>query len=131
MSVTVKLDVDDRFEILDLFARYNHSFEEGDGAAWARCFTPDGEFSGPAGVARGADELAALCRTTNERFPVALHFTDHHLYERDGAVLRHKCILSVQYPTESGVRIMLFRYRDELIRFEGSWCFQRRVVESA
>ena len=125
------LTVEDRFELLDLFARYNHLFEAGDGDAWARCFTPDGEFSGPAGTARGFGELANLCEETTKRFPVALHFTDHHLYEPAGSVVHHKCILSVQYPHEKGVQILLLRYSDELVRHDGSWCFRRRTVEQA
>ncbi len=125
------MTVEDRFEILDLFARYNHSFEAGDGDAWARCFTPDGEFSGPVGTARGPHELAELCEKTTKRFPLALHFTDHHLYEPAGSVLHHRCILSVQYPTENGVQILLLRYRDELVRHEGAWRFRRRSVDSA
>ncbi len=124
----VALDVESRFEILDLFARYNHVFEAGDGEAWASCFTPDGRFSGPAGTAEGREELAELCRRTVQRYPVALHFTDHHLFEPQGEMVRHRCLLSVQAPTEDGVKTFLYRYDDELVQVEGRWRFRVRRV---
>lgn len=125
------LRLEERMEILDLFARYNHLFEAGAAQEWAETFTPDGYFSGPAGEAQGTTALAEFCRATIARFPVALHFTDHHLFEVEGEVVRHTCILSLQFPSNEGVEILLLRYDDELVRAGDSWKFRRRIVRPA
>ena len=124
-----KVAMEDRLEILELCARYQQLFDDGMDDAWADTFSPDGHFEGPAGVADGRDELAAFCRRTIGQFPVALHFTDHHVLDPlPGGSVRHRCILSVQYPTKDGVQIALYRYDDELERVDGQWKFKSRRV---
>ncbi len=39
-----KLSADDYAEISQLYAKYNHAIDSGNGAAWADTFTPDGVF---------------------------------------------------------------------------------------
>jgi hypothetical protein len=39
-----KLNAEDQAEIVQLYAKYNHAIDSGDGAAWADTFTPDGVF---------------------------------------------------------------------------------------
>jgi SnoaL-like domain len=39
-----KLNAEDHTEITQLYAKYNHAIDSGDGAAWADTFTPDGVF---------------------------------------------------------------------------------------
>ena len=121
--------MEDRLDILELCARYQQLFDDGMSEAWADTFCPDGYFEGPAGTAHGRDELAAFCQETVSQFPVALHFTDHHVLDPlpEGAV-RHRCILSVQYPTKNGVKIALYRYDDELEQVNGQWKFKTRRV---
>ena len=122
------LSLEDRAEIFDLFAKYNHYFDEGLGEEWASCFAPEGSFSGPAGKAKGGEELAMFCRKTIKEYPDALHFTDHHLFEFEGELLKHKCILSVQYPVHGEVSILLCRYHDELVLGPDGWKFLSRKV---
>ena len=124
------LTVEDRLELLDLLARYNHLFEERRAEEWAELFIPDGVFDGPAGLATGHKELAELCNATTAKYPVALHFTDHHQFDWFGDEVRHMCLLSVQFPTNKGVQTLLYRYRDVLVKDRSStWKFKiRRVV---
>ena len=125
------ISIEDRLHILDLMARYNHLFEEGRAEEWAQTFVEDGEFSGPTGKAQGYEELANLCIETVQRLPVALHFTDHHLLERDGEKIKHRCLLSVQFPKEGGTGVLIYRYRDVLVRDGVEWKFESREVVSA
>jgi hypothetical protein len=126
-----QISVTERFEILDLLARYNHLFDAGEAEAWADCFTPGGEFSGPAGEAKGTAALIAFCESSAKRFPTALHLTDHHLFEVRDEVVHHECVLSVQFASERGVDALLLRYQDELVRFGGRWRFRSRLVHPA
>lgn len=41
-----KLSTQDYIDIEQLYAKYNHAIDAGDGAAWADTFTPDGVFRG-------------------------------------------------------------------------------------
>lgn len=43
-SAAEKLTADDHAEIAQLYAKYNHAIDSGNGAAWADTFTPDGVF---------------------------------------------------------------------------------------
>ena len=125
------ISIEDRLHILDLMARYNHFFEEGRAREWSETFVEYGKFAGPAGSAKGHDELAKLCIDTVERFPVALHFTDHHMLEREDEKIKHRCLLSVQFPKEGGTGVMIYRYRDVLVREGAEWKFESREVVSA
>lgn len=119
---------EDRLNILELCARYQHFFDAGEAEEWASTFASDGTFDGPAGTAKGQNELQQFCRDTLSKFPIALHFTDHHIFERKKGIVVHKCILSVQVPTDKGAQIGLFRYCDELVKIEGEWKFKSRTV---
>lgn len=46
------LSIADKLEILDLYSRYIHTLNKGDGDGFAACFTPDGVFNRPNGSAR-------------------------------------------------------------------------------
>jgi uncharacterized protein (TIGR02246 family) len=71
----MKLSIEDRVEIEDLYARYGYGFDEGDGAAWAAVFTPDGSF-----LRDGEPDLVgseALSSFVEERAASAPHVTHH------------------------------------------------------
>lgn len=122
------ISIDDRMAILDLCARYNYAIDTGATAKWAKTFTPDGVFDGPAGRAEGREQLKAFAEGLAEQFPGAMHFNDSHLYEVDGDVVRHKCFLSVQIPGESGAMVMPLTNEDEIVKVDGEWLFRSRRV---
>ena len=129
VSDTTALNGDDRAELFDLLARYNHLFDAGEADAWAECFSSEGSFDGPAGKARGRDQLVEFCRSVSPKIAGSLHMTDHHLFEVADGVVTHKCVLAVHFPTDKGVRTHLFRYSDVLEKSGGRWRFlSRRVV---
>lgn len=59
--MTATLDTADRVAIVELFARYCHRVDHGDGPGWAALFAPDGSFE-VEGIMRfeGADQLVAM-----------------------------------------------------------------------
>ena len=122
------INIDDRMAILDLCARYNYAFDTGAAEEWAKTFTADGSFDGPAGKASGADELAEFCVEAGKQFAGAMHFTDNHLFDVGEDCVHHRCFLNLQMPTETGTESMLLAYVDELVEVAGEWLFRSRVV---
>ncbi|CAN5232003.1 hypothetical protein BH11ACT2_BH11ACT2_06000 [soil metagenome] len=61
------IDVVDRLDILDLYARQSHAVDGGDGDAWARTYTRTGTFSSPTYnlTATGHDELKQFAEVSN------------------------------------------------------------------
>ena len=47
--------------------------DAGEAEAWARCFTPDGTFSGPAGEASGNRQLVEFCERVSRALAGSLH----------------------------------------------------------
>jgi hypothetical protein len=122
------IDIDDRMAILDLCARYNYFFDTGAAQDWANTFTSDGTFDGPAGQAQGSDELVEFCTNAGKQFAGAMHFTDNHLFDGTGALIRHRCFLCLQMPSDSGTDVMLLAYEDEVAKVDGDWKFRSRRV---
>ena len=122
------ISIEDRMAILDLCAEYNYAIDTGASAKWADTFTEDGLFEGGVGTARGRAALIAFSDKFHTDYPGCMHMTDNHLFEPDGAVMKHKCFLSFQVPREGGTQIVLVGYQDELVRVAGAWRFRSRRV---
>lgn len=120
--------IDDRMAILDLCAEYNYYIDTGQSEKWAETFTADGVFEGTVGKAAGRDALIAFSEKFGSDYPGALHFTDNHLFALEGDVVKHRCFLSFQVPSETGVNLVLAGYEDELVRVDGAWRFRSRRV---
>ena len=126
-------DIEDRLAISDLFVRYTTALDRGDVETLVDCFTPDGSLDSPA---VGQHSGHAAIRAFAERFA---RFHEH------GAQLRHvisnlavtiegeraqaTCYL-LNILTRSGKSELLApgRYECDLVKSEGKWRFQRRVV---
>ncbi len=75
-----KLSTEDFLAIQDVMARYNWTFDAGDGAGYAALWTADGELKSKA-VATGTAELAAAC---NGSFQALKGGTRHHMTDLYG-----------------------------------------------
>lgn len=122
------IPIEERMAILDLCAAYNYYIDTGESEKWADTFTSDGVFEGTVGRAEGRAALVAFADAFAKDYPGSMHFTDNHLFESDGDVLRHKCFLSFQVPAEAGTNVILAGYDDELVRVDGAWKFRSRLV---
>ena len=122
------ISIEDRMAILDLCAAYNYYIDTGESEKWADTFTADGLFEGTVGKARGRAALVAFSDQFGKDYPGSMHFTDNHLFEADGDVMRHKCFLSFQVPADGGTNVILAGYDDELVRDGGGWKFRARRV---
>lgn len=135
------LSAQDRFDILELYARYAHLIDTGESDKWAGLFTPDGTFSIRAGAGapdrefHGTADLAAFCRK---------HYQQYYGERK----LRHGAYNIVVTETENGAEgtayamVLLVgngqpaatrntgRYVDQLARGAHGWQFRSRTYLS-
>jgi hypothetical protein len=131
------LNVEDRFEIHELVARYNKAIDTGDADGWADTFTEDGEFDGLAGVFKGRDELRAFVRSyvTDPAFAdwaASQHWTTNFVIDGDGDRAELFAHVKMVKPEADGGRIILVGwYEDSLVKVGGRWLFTKRTVRSS
>jgi SnoaL-like domain len=128
-----KLTADDYIEIQQLYARYAHALDRGEGECFASTFVLDGEFTGGRGPGRGGEV----------RNPIKGKDALFAMGSRGG--LRHFNANLVITPTPEGangsVYLLLFNarnipativetaiYEDTLVKTPQGWRFKKRVV---
>jgi uncharacterized protein (TIGR02246 family) len=124
----------DRAEILELTARYNRCFDDGDPDGFAALFTEDGVMAVDGGpVTTGRAALAEMVRRTPYG---TVHATVDATVEVDGdRATQVVTLLVLQRPAPDAPRderrsrlTRTARYTDELERTEEGWRFARRSV---
>lgn len=135
--MSARLTGDDRFDIQDLFARYSWALDTGEPDALAATFAPDGRlieevFEEP-DIWEGRAGVHAMSRhyMASPNFPGRQHHATMPLYEPLGP---DRCnAKSFVFVTEvHGEPPMVLRfsgyYLDELVRLDGEWLFQSRII---
>ncbi len=125
------LSVADRLEIQELYARYNHAIDSGNGQAWARCFTADGTFTSGSGSFSGSEQLAAFATGFAARVK-GRHWTNNLVLDADGEGATGTCYLALLRLTpgeKPPAAIMTTAvYTDRLARAAEGWRFSSRTV---
>src|SRR3954451_1623641 len=126
------MDVADHEQIRTLLARYNFAIDDGDAAAWAACFTPDGVFEST-GVESTLVHIEAkdLHAFAERQHAITQgrgrHWTNNEIIEVDGDRATMTCYLLA---VTTGRRIASTGvYRDELRKVDGRWLFTLRHVD--
>ena len=139
-----RITAEEREDIRELFARYSWAYDTGDPAAYAACFTEDGEMtdapyfraSGHAELEQAIKGVIAARGDTHWQ-----HINDHLLFSREGStVIVHSywALLSLPplqgedserpgFPSAAGSILLLGRYRSVLIRQNGEWLIRERA----
>jgi SnoaL-like protein len=127
----VSLSAADIVEIYQLYARYSHAIDSGDGIAYAACFTPDGTmdttvrgvFTGPAELATVVSPPAKVVR----HVPLNIVLTPETPENGAADVAAGQAYLVV-YSGRDGKPTVLStgRYEDRLARHDGAWRFTFR-----
>lgn len=126
-------DIEDRLAISDLFVRYTTALDRGDIETLVDCFTPDGSLDSPAvGQHSGHAAIRAFAERFarfHERGAQLRHVISNLAVELDGDRARATCYL-VNFLTRNGKSELLApgRYECDLVKSEGTWRFQRRLV---
>jgi hypothetical protein len=123
------LAVEDQLAIQQLYARYNHAIDFGDGDGWAACFTPDGVFNGGQGPQQGTDALKAFAGGFASRMK-ARHWNTNLVVEGSGDTANGKCYLMLMNLADGkATPLVTAVYHDELKRTGGEWKFTSRSVQ--
>jgi hypothetical protein len=131
------LTAQDRIDINQLAARYAFALDTraDDGMALANLFTPDGEFAGIRGSARGREQLAALVSsgimTPDKPLVGVSHFGMNHVIEPSsgGAVGKEYVVLvNVAEGGKPGGDFSSIggHYEDSYVKTAAGWRFKRR-----
>jgi uncharacterized protein (TIGR02246 family) len=125
--------LEDRLAISDLFVRYTTALDRGDVETIVDCFTPDGSLDSPAvGRHSGHAAIRAFAERFarfHERGAQLRHVISNLAVAIDGDHARATCYL-LNILTRNGKSELLApgRYECELVKAQGQWRFQRRVV---
>lgn len=120
------LSTDDIVAINQLYSRYNHSIDCGDGESFAACFTTDGELDTGSGAQEGSEAIAGFAVGTHEMLPGLRHQSNNIVVEGDGETASGAAFL-VAFTVDGGYKPMITgKYTDELVRTDAGWRFSRR-----
>ena len=125
--------LEDRLAINDLFVRYTTALDRGDVETLVDCFTPDASLDSPAvGRHSGHPAIRAFAERFarfHEQGAQLRHVISNLAVELDGERARATCYL-LNVLTRDGKSELLApgRYECELVKTDGTWRFQNRVV---
>lgn len=130
------LTPEERFEILDVLARYNWAIDCDDPEAFASTFSADGEVVMPNKVFKGTDELQKMIVSLRERREAGgernyFHAPQNVVLERIGPD-RVRLVTQLVGPriTPEGTTVIKHGwYDDELVHTTDGWRFARRAFQ--
>ncbi len=136
MSSARTIAVEDRLDILDLYARQSHAIDGGDAKGWAQTFTEQGRFESPTFklTAIGHDELEQFARSSNDaalaRGEHLRHWIDAVVMTRvDDLALHVEAYLMILATSTEGSRVdRSVRVIDDLAKVDDQWLLSSRVV---
>jgi uncharacterized protein (TIGR02246 family) len=118
----------DHRELVELYARYTHAFDENRADDLAALFTDDGEFLRPgAPPVSGAEALAAMVRASAARGTGNRHLVSAVVVDVSSDAGTGRAYVQVVSVTDDGVRPVAFgRYDDAFTRDGGRWRIRAR-----
>jgi ketosteroid isomerase-like protein len=119
----------DRIALHELRARYTHYYDRADLGEFVALFTEDGVLQlGPAGFARGHDELRAALAAPMQTAAFACHFTSDEITEFTGDhTARGTSRFAVHYGRSPDIQ-GAGTYHDEYRRTADGWRFVSRTI---
>lgn len=124
------LTTEDRLEIQELVARYNHAIDSGEGSAFAATFTASGSLDIGHQIIGGRDDLESFAKALPVRFHAPRHITSNLVLEGDGSQATMRAYVQMYVlsgePPQPGLSAS-GKYEDELSKEGGRWLFVRRV----
>lgn len=116
----------DYVEIQQLYARYAHTIDSGDGEGWADTFTPDGAFND----VQGHDALKAIpARAFEGSGGAQRHWNNQVLIEPTAEGARGTCYLVLMNTAVSPPAMRTGIYTDRLVKTADGWRFKERVAK--
>jgi len=132
--MSLSVPADDRFAILDLFARYSRALDTCDADGYAALFTPDATLGMGQRRFHGRDEIRDHVReiTSAATWPGYQHLNTQILFEEgDGRRCSVSCYSAILHLEEGGPRVVLQGiYRSICEKQDGFWYFAERLWET-
>jgi hypothetical protein len=123
------LSTEDRLDIQELYARYNHAIDSGNGDAWAATFTPDGIFESAQGIQTGSDSLKQFASGFASRLK-GRHWINNLVVDEAPGGAKGSCYLVLyNLGGEKPSILTTAIYNDQLTKTAGGWRFSKRVVK--
>jgi len=122
------LGADDITAIHQLYSAYCLAADDGDGAAYSSCFTPDGSVGGMGRPVSGHERLAKLGAGFSVTTPGVRHVVVNVHADGDGDEAQGRAYLIAYAAGAGGSKLLTTgRYRDRLRRIDGRWLFAERL----
>lgn len=123
------LSTEDRLEIQELYARYNHAIDSGNGTAWAGTFTPDGIFDSGRGPTAGNAALTEFGNAFATRLK-GRHWINNLVIDEAPGGAKGSCYLVLyNLGGEAPAILTTAIYNDELAKTGEGWRFAKRAVK--
>lgn len=130
-----RVSAEDESEILDLYARFAHAIDSGDGDAFAATWTEDGEFTGGRGPGRAEETRVPIrgteaLRAMGDSLGIGMrHVVSNIVIRRteEGAE-GHAYLLLLNSRSSPPIIIETAIYDDTLVKTEQGWRFSSRIV---
>ena len=121
------LSIEDKLEIQELAARYNHAVDSGDGAAYAATFTDDGVMAAGEMKLEGRDALEQFAKGFGQSQNSPRHVISNIVVEGDGDHATLRAYIQMFVMDNGRQQIATAgKYNDDLIKKDGKWRFVRR-----
>lgn len=119
---------DDRFEILDVIARYNRAADDKDVEGTVALYTPDGFISGDFKAGPGESFGAELSAIFAMEQTLKRHVSVNPIFEHSGdGVAVHSLLVVVEGERAPAVGATA-RIHDEFVRYQGEWRLRSHKV---
>jgi hypothetical protein len=119
------LTTEDTMAIHQLYAAACHAIDDGDGASFRSCFTPDGSLGG-VGATLSGEKLAAFADSFRDPKRQIRHLVSGVLVEGDADAATGRAYLVAFRAGADAKFLSSGRYRDRLERIGGRWLFAER-----
>jgi hypothetical protein len=131
-------ELEDRAQILELMTAYGATLDRRDFAAFGQLFADDAEYGSGPGAARGRAAIQAQLERVIGSNPSNLPAPNSHLFfnpsiriDGDTATATSLGAYTAPDAVSGSTRMVFFvSYQDTLVRKDGHWLFQKRVVGS-
>jgi len=127
------LKLQDRVEILELFARYAWSFDIGDIEGFLQTFAPDAVYELPGGrryVGREQIRTYIEPAVASDWAPGRQHHVDQVIMQGSSTrcEARSYCMGTLRSPADGSLSVVFTGYyTDTLVKLDGTWLIERRV----
>jgi SnoaL-like domain len=130
------MNVEDRLEVMDLLARYAECVDTADIGGYADLFLPDGVVQHSAGTVQGREAIRAWVAGLEQEGRIGpesslKHFLGLPVIRGDGQRCTARTYVLIPRQMESGEisTRLAGMYRDEIVKQDGRWLFERRVID--